>query len=107
MFFHFFIILQKMKGGTLRYYAPETLKQLERGLSGILRNFNCIISFAGGAVDKMQQAGINNGKTKLLDYASGEMVDQLERQKQQGSGMKGAKRKRKTPRRRADIFTYK
>lgn len=55
----------------------------------------------------MQQAGINNGKTKLLDYANGEMVDQLERQKQQGSGMKGAKRKRKTLRRRADIFTYK
>lgn len=55
----------------------------------------------------MQQAGINYGKKKLLDYVYGEMVDQLERQQQQGGGMKGAKRKRKTPRRPADIFTYK
>ena len=57
-------------------------------------------------MDKMQQAGINYGKRKLLDNAYGEMANQLERQQQQGSGMKGAKRKRK-PRRRADIFTYK
>lgn len=96
-----------MKGGTLRYYAPETSKQLGRGLGDILRNFKSLIPFAGGAVDKVQQAGINYGKRKLLDYAYGEMADQLERQQQQGSGMKGAKRKRKTPRRRADIFTYK
>lgn len=99
----------KMKGGALRYYARETSKQIGRGLGGILRNtFKDILPFAGGAVGKMKQAGVNYGKRKLLDYAYGEMVDQLEKQQQQqGGGMKGAKRKRKTPRQRADIFTCK
>ena len=97
-----------MKGGTLRYYVPETSKQIGRGLGGILRH-TCkdIIPFAGGAADKMKQAGVNYGKRKLLDYPYREMVDQLEKQQQQGSGMKGVKRKRKAPKRRADIFTYK
>lgn len=96
----------EMKGGTLRYYAPETSKQLGRGLGGILRNtFKDILPFAGGAADKMRQVGVNYGKRKLLDYAKGEMVEQLKKQQQQGGGMKGVKRKRKTPNRRADIFT--
>lgn len=99
-----------MKSETLRYYTPESSKpkQIGRGLGGILRNtFKDILPFAGGAVDRMKQVSVHFGKRRLLDYAYGEMVDQLEKQQQQGGGMKGAKRKRKAPRRHADIFTYK
>lgn len=74
--YFFFLSFVKMKGGTLQYYAPETSKQLGRGLGGILRNtFKDIFPFAGGAADKMKQAGVNYGKRKLLNYAYGEMVE--------------------------------
>lgn len=39
----------------------------------------------------MKQVGVNHGKRKLLDYAYGQMVEQLEKQQHQGGGMKGAK----------------
>ena len=64
------------------------------------------------ALGRLGNTAVNYGKRKAVNYAFGKMfgvdLDRLGRKRkrvQKGSGMKGRK-KRKTARRRADIFSY-
>ena len=105
-----------MRGGLLRYFRPEG--QFGREIGGILRNLLKLAepelrSISSKALGNYGSAAVNYGKRKAVNYAFGKMfgvdLDRLGRKRrrrvQKGSGMKGRK-KRKTARRRADIFSY-
>lgn len=104
-----------MRGGMLQYFRPEG--QFGQGIGGILRNLLKpaepeLRSISSKALGNLGSAAVNYGKRKAVHDAFGKMfgvdLDTLGRKKrrvQKGSGMKGRK-KRKTARRRADIFSY-
>lgn len=104
-----------MRGGMLRYFRPEG--QFGQGIGGILRNLLKpaepeLRSISSKALGNLGSAAVNYGKRKAVNYAFGKMfgvdLDTLGRKRrrvQKGSGMKGRK-KRKTARCRADIFSY-
>lgn len=61
-------------------------------------------SIAGDAMKLLKQEGVKYEKRKLAEYVYGKMFGKKKKKIQQGSGMKGRK-KRKTAKRRVDVFT--